>query len=320
MNTESTTLTPEQRQQIWNELAAEEASGIPSTQPSEAAVAALAGTGNAAPGKSAEQAQPVESTGTTAPTEDTKSERFASLPQDVRDYLAGLEDTVSRLGERMRSTEGSIGGLKSALNRQREAAQAVRDAGGSAPTEQQLQQAQAGGQRAMDRLKETYPEFAETLGEVLNEELAQLRAAQQAKADPAHEQQAPALSREEEIALAKREAYIEGKGFKDWQKQIGQPEFIGWFNRQPREIQMLGHSPNWDDSVRLLEIHREQMQANQQPAGEQPGRGSERLLGLSALHQTRQRGGFQGVKSVDQMTPQEYWAHLNAIDAQQNKG
>ncbi|RTL37157.1 MAG: hypothetical protein EKK53_21545 [Burkholderiales bacterium] len=315
MSTETTTksMTAEERRRLWDEVAAEEASGI-TTQaaPAPAAQAATADAVQAA--QSASQTQPVEQTGQTAQTDAQPVDKFAGLPSEVRDYMAGLQAQVEQLAGRVRSTEGSIGGLKSAMQRQREAAQAVRESGGAAPTEAQIKQAQAGGQRAIDKLKDTYPEFAEQLDAVLKEELAAVRAIQQPQ--PQEQQpQAQALSRDEEIAVAKREAYIEGKGFKGWQQQIQQPEFVGWFNRQPREVQMLGHSPNWDDAVRLLELHRQEQTARQQPGAQ---RGLESFAGVSEIHRSGQ-SAQRGIKSVDQMTPAEYWAHLSEQERQQNQ-
>lgn len=316
MSTETTTksMTAEERKRLWDEVAAEEASGITTqTAPALAAPAATADAVQAA--QSASQSQPVEQTGQTAQTDAQPVDKFAGIPTEVRDYMAGLQAQVEQLAGRVRSTEGSIGGLKSAMQRQREAAQAVRDNGGAAPTEAQIKQAQAGGQRAIDKLKDTYPEFAEQLDAVLKEELAGLRAIQQPQPTQEQQPQPQALSRDEEIALAKREAYIEGKGFKGWQQQIQQPEFVGWFQRQPREVQMLGHSPNWDDAVRLLELHRQEQTARQQPGAQ---RGLDAFTGVSEIHRSGQ-SAQRGIKSVEQMTPAEYWAHLSELERQQNQ-
>lgn len=313
MSTEITTqsMTAEERQRIWNEVAAEEA-GTPITTAPAPAPTPKATANEVQAAASAAQTQPVEQTGQTAPTDAQPVDKFAGIPQEVRDYMAGLQAQVEQLSSRVRSTEGSLGGLKSAMQRQREAAQAVRAAGGDAPTAEQIQQAQAGGQRAMDKLMDTYPEFAQQLKEVLNEELAPLRATKQPTQQQHEEQQPAGLSRDEEILLAKREAYIEGRGFKGWQQQIQQPEFVGWFNRQPREVQMLGHSANWDDAVRLLELHKQQTsgQSHQQ-------RDLSPFTGAAEIHRSGQ-SAQRGVKDIDQMTPAEYWQHLSELERQQS--
>ena len=196
------------------------------------------------------------------------------------------------------------------MQRQREAAQAARESGAAAPTDTQIQQAQKGGSTALAKLQEQYPEFAEQLGAVLKEELADVRAAQQPQPQE-QVQQTVTATPEEAIAVARRDAYIEGRGFKGWQQQIQQPEFVGWFNRQPAEIQMLGHSADPDHAVRLLEIHREQSKT--QPHVQ---RDLNAFAGVSEIHRSGQTGQ-RGVKEIDQMTPAEYWRHLSEQDKQQ---
>lgn len=323
MNTENKQLSAEERQRLWNEVAAEEAGNGPAvaatSQAAEAsAAAAIAAAKTPDSDNSATQNTPAaDATGTTALTEATGTERFASLPQEVRDYMSGLETTVNQLAARVRSNEGSIGGLKSAMQRQREAAQAVRASGSEAPTESQIQTAQAGGKRAMDKLKEQYPEFGEQLDAALQEELATLRTMQPSAEQQPQSQTQQALT-PEELAAARREAYIEGKGFKGWTQQIASPEFVGWFKRQPREVQMLGHSTDWDDSVRLLELHREQTTRQQQGAQQQGADPLNAFSGMSALHHSKS-GGYQGTKTADQMTPAEFWKHLSEQENQQNQ-
>lgn len=304
MSTENT-LSDAERKRVWNEVAAEEA--YTESQAGEASAQITSAGTSAAPPQPAAKA-----TGYPATTEGLQGESFAGVPQEVRDYMAGLQEQVAQLAGRVRSNEGSIGGLKSAMQRNREAAQAVRDGGGDAPTARELRAAQAGGQRAMDKLREQYPEFAEQLGEVLKEELSSLREAQPAQ---------PQGPSPEEVAVARREAYIEGKGFAGWSERIRQADFIGWFKRQPREVQMLGHSPDWDDAVRLLQIHREQSTT---PSSRQGGRSNGRhggrdlsgFSGVSELHRSHPQT-FSGTRAVDQMTPQEFWRHLNELEAQQ---
>lgn len=310
MSNEITTqsMSNDERKKLWDEVAADEAGDSSqdraTSQATSDAVAALQ--------SASAQTPAAEATGNHAQTDAQPSERFAGLPQEVRDYMAGLQTQVEQLSNRVRSNEGSIGGLKNAIQRQREAAQAVREAGGTAPTDTQIRDAQASGQRAIDKLKDTYPEFADQLQDVLREELAGVRGNQAKQEQVATAEQPQGLSQDDRVALAKRDAFIEAKGFPGFQDRIKQPDFVGWFNRQPAEVQMLGHSPDPAHAVRLLEIHRDQSK------GATAGNGLDRFAGLSDINRA---GGSQqrGTKTVEEMTPKEFWNHLAAEEKQRDQ-
>lgn len=298
MNTEANPTDQAERQRIWDEALKSEAD---QDQPSEQ-------TPTAAEQTPAAQ-QPVQETGDTQQAGQAQTERFSGLSQEVRDYMTGLQTQVEQLTGRVRGTEAHIGGIKSTIKQQREAAAAARQTGGEAPTDRQIKEATQTGGAAMQRLKEQYPEFGDSLEAVISEELAAVRAAKQAPQESSGEPAATA----DDLAIARRDAYIEGKGFPGWQDKVKQPEFVGWFKRQPPEVQMLGYSDDPNHSVRLLELQR-------QDAGTAfKGKSLENFSGASALNNGRS-GGFQESRGVDQMTTSQFWKHLNDLDKIKQRG
>lgn len=303
MDTQANHVTQAERQKIWDE-------GLKGDTAAVETQRALAG-----PATEQEPATqlPVQATGETQQAGEAQAERFPGVSQEVRDYMSGLQAQVEQLTGRVRGTEAHIGGIKSTLKQQREAAATARQAGGDAPTDQQIKAATQTGGAAMQKLKEQYPEFGDSLEAVIAEELAAVRAAKQEPRDEGG-QQAEAAATPEQLADARRDAYIEGKGFPGWKEKVKQPDFVGWFKRQPAEIQMLGYSNDPDHSVRLLELQK------QEASGTGRARQLEDFAGVSALNQNSRTGGFQESRGVENMTPAQYWKHLNDIDQAKQRG
>ena len=159
MDNNSNPITQAERQKIWDECNAESNSAetLTQTQSSEQDPA---------------KQQPVLATGETQQAGEAEADRFPGVSQEVRDYMSGLQAQVEQLTGRVRGTEAHIGGLKSSLKQQREAAATARQAGDDAPTDQQIKAAAQTGGAAMQKLKEQYPEFGDSLEAVIAEELA----------------------------------------------------------------------------------------------------------------------------------------------------
>jgi hypothetical protein len=288
-------------QKIWDQLEAEDAGRAtppaPEKQdnPTEAANPAPADNHNA------DAADAIKGSEDQVPQGDSS----------LLDKIAGLEsmlrtqtETVTQLTQRLRNAEGHIGGLGSQLKQQLQTAQQVASKGGEAPSANEIRDAQKNPE-AMARLKADYPEFADAMESALNERLSMLeqKIAQQSQ-QPA--QQAPGVT-PDEIARLRSEMAVEIR-HPGWQERVRTPEFVGWLQRQAREVQLLAASDSPQDAVRLLDLHSDA----QKSASNQR---TQRLNSAAALPTGRSGGGTR-TKPVEEMTPQEYWSYLDELDRQ----
>lgn len=218
--------------------------------------------------------------------------------QNLMDKIAGLESNFNQVAQRLRHAEGHIGGLNSQL---KQAQQQAQQAAHAAPSAAELRNAQ-GNPEAMSSLKRDYPEFASAMESVLNERLSGLeqRINAQHQAQPQHAAVSP-----EELTIMRREIEVEIQ-HPGWQKTVVAPEFLGWLNRQSREVQMLANSPDPQDAVRLLDIHNE-------TTGASTAKRNQRLSAAAAIPSGR-GGGYARQKPTEEMTQAEYWRYLDEID------
>lgn len=285
------TQTEDEAKRIWEELDAVD-SGAP------------------APAADPEQNAPVEQNAAAdqAAVEDATQQSAAPAPSTddanraYLDKIAGLETIVQQLSGRLRNAEGHIGGLSSQLKQQVMAAQAVQRQGGEAPSASEIRKAQADPE-AFNRLKEDYPEFAAALAPALDQMLESRLREEMAKLPRTEQSQVDVAQLTESI---RSELMVE-VSHPGWKKDVKTPEFLGWLQRSPREMQMLAASADPDDAKRLLDLYKESRKkpATTQTAG---------IQAAAALPTGRASGIRQ--KSVDDMTPKEYWAYLDSIDKQ----
>lgn len=282
-------LTQEDAQKIWDELDNDEAA--PAAEAVEIPAQVDEPKDETATQPEAAKAAPA------APAEDP----YAGMSTAAKDELIGLKSLVSQLSQRVRNTEGHIGGIKSQLTSAGEAAKQVRAEVGVAPSAAELREAQS-DPAAFQQLRKDYPEFAEAIDGVVQHRIN----ASISKLKP--EASAPGVSREEiEGAMndfrdqIERETYVE-INHRGWKSVVKTPEFVGWFEQQPREVRTLAGSTDPADAVRMLDLFSESRgrKVNQ----------ATRLEAAAAIPSGRQSG--VKVKSVDDMTPEEYWAHLDA--------
>jgi len=210
---------------------------------------------------------------------------------------------LGQVTQRLRNAEGHIGGLGSQLKQQVQAAQQVTAKGGEAPTAGEIRAAQTNPEK-MDALKRDYPEFADAMESALNERLSALE--QRIAAQPQQVQQQPGVS-SEDISRLRSEMAVEIR-HPGWQDRVQTPEFVGWLQRQPREVQMLAASDSPQDAVRLLDLHGE---ATTSASSQR----TQRLASAAAIPSGRS-GSNTRAKAVEDMTPQEYWAYLDQLDKQ----
>ncbi len=288
------TASQEDAQKIWEQLDAEESGRAPAADaepPANDAPASASTDPAPAANHNADPADATKGGDAAAPTGD----------QVLLDKIAGLETMLSQVTQRLRNAEGHIGGLGSQLKQQLQTAQQVSSRGGDAPTATEIRDAQRNPE-AMARLKSDYPEFAEAMESALNERLSSLeqRLAQQ-------QQPAQAGVTPQEMQRLRSEMAVEVR-HPGWQDRVRTTEFMGWLQRQPREVQMLAASDSPQDAVRLLDLHTEATSS----ASTQR---TQRLNSAAAIPSGRS-GANVRQKAVEDMTPDEYWRYLDELDRQ----
>jgi hypothetical protein len=287
------TTSQEDAKKIWEQLDAEESGRAPGADAEPPADDALApaSTSPAPAGNHTADTADATKGGDAAPTGD----------QALLDKISGLETMLSQVTQRLRNAEGHIGGLGSQLKQQLQTAQQVSAKGGDAPTATEIRDAQRNPE-AMARLKSDYPEFAEAMESALNERLSSLeqRLAQQ-------QQPVQAGVTPQEISRLRSEMAVEVR-HPGWQDRVRTTEFMGWLQRQPREVQMLAASESPQDAVRLLDLHTD---ATSSASNQR----TQRLNSAAAIPSGRS-GANVRQKAVEDMTPEEYWRYLDELDRQ----
>lgn len=293
MQVQETVNTQDEAKKIWDQLEAEEAgnAGQVAQDAPEEDITAPASTG-----------QPSAANRNVDPADAKKAGDVAvpSGEQVLLDKISGLEAMLSQVTQRLRNAEGHIGGLGSQLKQQIQAAQQVTAKGGDAPTATEIRDAQRSPE-AMARLKTDYPEFAEAMESALNERLSML---EQKIAQPVA---TPPAVTPEDIAKLRSEITVEVV-HPGWQSRVQTSEFMGWLQRQPREVQLLAASESPQDAIRLLDLHSDAMKSS-------TSQRTQRLNSAAAIPSGRS-GANVRQKAVEDMTPEEYWRYLDEIDRQ----
>lgn len=291
MNVQETVNPQDEAQKIWDQLEADEVGGA---QP----------TTDATDFPQDGEPSPAEST-TTAPADKADApggseEAAPTAEQALLDKITGLETMLGQVTSRLRNAEGHIGGLNSQLKQQVQTAQQVTAKGGEAPTAGEIRAAQQNPE-AMTNLKRDYPEFADAMESALNERLSNME--QRLAAQPQQAQQLGVSP--DEINRLRAEVTVEIR-HPGWQDRVQTPEFVGWLQRQPREVQMLAASESPQDAVRLLDLHT-------QAASTATSQRTQRLSAAAAIP-TGRSGSSARAKAVEDMSPQEYWRYLDELD------
>lgn len=293
MTTAQETINPQdEAQKIWDQLDAEESGRAqpPSDEPADPPASEHA---------SAESTDPAPAN--LADATKVGDEAAPTGEQALMDKIAGLEAMLGQVTQRLRNAEGHIGGLGSQLKQQLATAQQVTAKGGDAPTAGEIRAAQSNPE-AMARLKADYPEFADAMESALNERLSALEQKLQQSQQPVQAGVSP-----DEIVKLRSEMAVEVR-HPGWQDRVRTPEFVGWLQRQPREVQMLAASESPQDAIRLLDLHGE---ATKSAASQR----TQRLSSAAAIPSGRS-GGNVRQKAVEDMSPEEYWRYLDELDRQ----
>jgi hypothetical protein len=270
------------REDIWNQLDAEDSAPVTSPAP--------------APQESAPQ--PAAPSSAAADTGIVNSEQaedpYASLPPQVREEVVGMKTLLTQLSGRLRQAEGHIGNLTGQLKKAREATPAQ-------PTAAQINAAQ-GSPEAWKALEDEYPEFAKIMKPAIESHFATLRSdIDSLKARP--QQEVPDVLQRMETIQRETTVEIRHPGWKDL---IQTPQFTGWLASQPPEVKLLADSPEPRDAIRLLDLH--------SAAKSNAGSRNQHLAAAAAIP----TGRSSAVRQVnpDQMSPQDYWKFLDQLDAQ----
>ena len=288
MQAQGTVNTQDEALKIWQQLDAEDADLAP---PDASEPEAPATTDSAPVAQHSADATDAGKSG---------EEAVPQGEQVLLDRIAGLETMISQVTQRLRNAEGHIGGLGSQLKQQLQTAQQVTAKGGDAPSATEIREAHKNPE-AMARLKADYPEFAEAMESALNERLGSLEQKLQ------QQQAAPAAVSPQEISRLRSEFAVEVR-HPGWQDLVRTTEFVGWLQRQPREVQMLAASESPQDAVRLLDLHADASKSARSQR-------TQRLSSAAALPSGRS-GGNVRQKAVEDMSPEEYWRYLDEIDRQ----
>lgn len=292
MNVQEKTNREDEAQKIWDQIEAEEAgTAQPPTDSDDTP-------------SSDEQANTEPADNAPADKADAATEgQVPTGEQVLMDRIAGLESMLGQVTQRLRNAEGHIGGLGSQLKQQQQVAAQVAAKGGDAPTTSEIREAHSNPAK-MEALKKDYPEFADAMESALNERLGsleqQLKAAQQQPQQPAGVSQA-------EISRLRSEMAVEVR-HPGWQDRVQTPEFTGWLQRQPREVQMLAASESPQDAVRLLDLHSDAVKSV-------TSQRTQRLASAAAIPSGRSGSQARG-KAVEDMSPEEYWRYLDQQDKQ----
>ncbi len=292
MNVQDQTNREDEAQKIWDQIDAEEA-------------------GHAQPPTDSDDTPPKDEPSNVEPTDEPPADKAdgstegqaPSHEQILMDRIAGLETMLGQVTQRLRNAEGHIGGLGSQLKQQQQVAAQVAAKGGDAPSASEIRDAQQSPAK-MEALKKDYPEFADAMESALNERLGsleqQLKAAQQQPQQPSGVSQAEIQRLRAEMAVEVRHP--------GWQDRVQTPEFTGWLQRQPREVQMLAASESPQDAVRLLDLHSDAVKSV-------TSQRTQRLASAAAIPSGRSGSQARG-KAVEDMTPEEYWRYLDQQDKQ----
>lgn len=269
--------TPEQ---IWAELDAEE-SGAPIQPVTIETTESKAETESAA--AAGEQ-----------PAEETPKDNAAE-----GDRIAGLESTIARLEQRLRQAEGKYGELNSIVRQSQVAAQAVREAGGEAPSAREIADAKGSAEK-FAKLKADYPDFAEAIEEfVVSRQPAMPFDPNELRAQIAEERAA--------LDLERRKLRVEIR-HPGWEDEIKTAQFAGWLDRQQPEVKMLADSNEPAAAIRVMDLFRAAHPKRSERPDQDPN-----LQAAAALPGSRRQSNRP--KPVEEMTDEEYWRYLDAQDA-----
>jgi hypothetical protein len=256
--------------------------------------------------------KPAEPVADPKPTNVEPTDPYEGLHPAIRAKL----ESQDQLLERLRKAEGHIGGLTSEHKRIKDelaAAKAAATAVKEAPTQAQVAKAQVSTEK-WDQLKTDFPEWAdaleERLGATAQPDLEGLRSQIRDELTPELTTRISAQLKAE--IAAETEGRLVNIAHRGWKDTVKTPEFVQWYETQPADVKALGGSSTAEDAITLLDAYKAQAAAK--PSAQQIKQQRQQRMQEAA---TVARGNQVGapVKSTDDMSAEEYWAHLARQDA-----
>lgn len=304
--TTDTEITEEQKQAMWDELAAQPRGDNAPAAPSPAEPAPAAAATDA-------QAVPPQPAGEAPGGPAAHVDPIAAL-------RAEFDAAKSLMERRVRSAEGRASKASeaaAALEARLAAAQQAQAAAPAQPTAQQVRDA-AASSGSWNVLKDDYPEWAAGIDERINERVGKGdQGAVSALEKQLAEQRAAAAREREELSKDFVESVHPG-----WVDTINSPAFDTWIEDQPARVAKLADSAKPSDAIKLLNLFKFGAEtptsttthpSTSKSAAEIAAERQQRLE--SSVTAPRSNGSRSPSKSVNDMTPTEYWDYL----AEQNR-
>lgn len=244
------------------------------------------------------------------------------VPAKVRQSLeaiSGKMGAVDKLQHDFKSLAGRTGAALEGVNAIKtalEAAKTVKQAGGEAPTKEQIAAASE-NDAEWEKLKEDFPEWAEgtdrRIDRRVEERLAKLVIPPAVDADGLKKEltgtmqeivaQATSKAKAEARELAKLDLKHEG-----WEETVKAPEFAAWQQTQAPELQALAQSNKAADAIKMLDAYAAHRRTVAE-ATEKAERSKKRLEGAitpkgvatpATRNISEDEAKFQGFASVDE--------------------
>ena len=292
MSTETQELTREDLQKMWDEeVAGETPAAETPPQP---------------PATRSGEAENLQDDAGGQPAANDEAE--PPLPQDPMDEIRARLGVLDRLEQRVRNTEGHIGGLTSELGTFRKelkaaATAAAATAPGAAPNQTQIAAA-AKNLAKWESLKSDFPEWADAIDERLGANVQPKVNVDEIRQQVAAEL-TPRLKAEIEASMEPRLVDVAHRG---WRMLVNTPDFVQWINAQPENVRQLAASPKADDAIDLLDRYKETRKVLPKTSEEIAAERQARLR--QAANTPRGQGANTPRRSADDMTDEEYWAYL----------
>lgn len=306
--------TPQTAEQMWAEEAAntstataDPAPAAPNLTPEPAAPAATAPAAPAAP------AAPV-----------TQEDPYAGLHPAVAERLK----SVDGLAQRLRQTEGHIGGLGSQLKDVQQenvrlktdlaaATKAAAASGAATPTTAAVQAAGKNSEK-WKALQEQFPEWAEAVDERLGAPQVppDLDALRTQVRDEITSDLTTRITADVRASIAaETESRLVNIAHRGWTDTVKTQAFVDWMGKQSPEVQALGASPVAEDAIQLLDSFKDSQKGLPPPVDPAKIKADRQARLKEAASIARGSNALAPVKSEEDMTPEELWNYFAAQDA-----
>lgn len=163
------------------------------------------------------------------PPAETAPDPWAHLPQEARDHLAQLQRERDEARHKAQSDANRVAALSRKLAQQQAAGSALT----APPT--QPNEAQKALDEKITQLRKDYGDIADPIIELIEAQRNELQAVRSVVSEVATERQQAAVEAETK-ALEERHP--------DWRQVASSPDFAGWLEAQPENVQRLASS--WD--------------------------------------------------------------------------